>query len=99
MSAPTADSVYKIVGELVSEKWSYQVEDSVKKKRKLSPGVSVLDLGFEEDIKPDPVVMILFAAEVLVRFDVDGQKLDEKLEDPSLTVRGLADYIIAELNA
>ena len=81
MSAPTADSVYKIVGELVSEKWSYQVEDSISRRRKLSPGVSVLDLSFEEDIKPDPVAMILFAAEILVMFDIDGRKLDEKLED------------------
>ena len=83
----------------MKETWGYQVDESLKRKRKLSPGVSVLDLSFEEDIRPGDIAMLLFAAEVLVRFDVDGRKLDEKLEDLSITVRNLADYIIAELNA
>jgi hypothetical protein len=99
MSKPSADDVYKGLGELVQETWSYQVEESINKKRKLSPNVSVLDLSFAEDIKPGDIPVVLFAAEILVRFDIDGTKIDEKLENLSMTVRDLADYIIAELNA
>jgi hypothetical protein len=99
MSKPSADDVYKGLGELVQETWSYQVEESINKKRKLSPNVSVLDLSFAEDIKPGDTSVLLFAAEILVRFDIDGTKIGEKLENLSITVRDLADYIIAELNA